>query len=166
MMTKKKAFEFLEKNQPFPEDESVEFNIKKFNEIRIFFIENNDPLCVPLFLNCFGEGSGFGIYQTIEDLVAQYDDELVIMHLNKALFSQYAGVRYWCAQIAQNYKDTSLINGLIYSYKLGGNDSKCASLIALSNYDDLKVIDIANDSLKEEVDDGLLQEIASDILKR
>ena len=166
MIESSEAFEFLRQHQPLPNDNILESVIEKFNEVRKYFLDNPDPGCVPLFLNCFGEGSGFGLYQTIEDLIRGYDDNFVIVHLRNALFSSHVGVRYWCSQIASCYEYDDLIDGLINVYDEGNIDSKCASLTALSNYDDQqRVIEIAKKAINSEKDDDLL-EIARDILGR
>ena len=163
MINESDAFDFFRQNKPLPEDSTLESITDKFNEVVKYFLSNPDPSCVPLFINCFGAGSGFGVYHTIEDLICGYDDSLVITHLKKALFSKYDGVRYWCAQIAANYKNDVLIDGLVNVYNKGDIDSKCAALTALSNHDDTRVSKIAKQALKVESDEDL-QEIAKDIL--
>lgn len=165
MMTHDRAIDFLKKNQPLPSDDMLEKDIEIFNEVRKFFLENPDSNCIPLFLNCFGDGSGFGVYQTIEDLLAEYDDSVVITHLKNALFSKFSGVRYWCAQMSARYESEELIDGLLNVYNKGDIDSKCAALAALSSYDDPKVIAIAEKALQDE-NDGDLLEIAGDILQK
>ena len=52
MITRLEAFSFLESHQPMPSDEKLtEIEIKKYEEVRTFFINNPDEQCVPLFLN-------------------------------------------------------------------------------------------------------------------
>ncbi len=161
-MIHEEALHFLRVNQPLPTDELLD--VGSFNEVREYFIENPDPKCVPLFLNCFGEGSGFGLYQRISDLLVQYDESLVIFHLKCALFSHFSGVRYWCAQICEGYESSELVDGLIYVYENGDIDSKCASLTALSTYKDPRVFALAKQAFNQEKDVDVL-EIATDILQ-
>ena len=68
MILRDEAIQFLKANQPLPNDDKLEKDIEKFSEVKQFFVDNPDPECIPLFLNCFGDGGGFGLYQTIDDL--------------------------------------------------------------------------------------------------
>ena len=165
MINRHQAIEFLKLNQPLPDDALLEKDIAVFKEVEQYFANNPDPACVPLFLNCFGDGSGYGRYQIIEDLILKYDGKLVVSHLKQALFSQYSSVRYWCSQISQNYTNNELIDGLINAFKKGDIDTKCAALTALTNYDDNRVITISKAIVFESNDDDLL-EIATDILNK
>jgi hypothetical protein len=163
-MNDKDAIAFLKKYQPLPDDgEELEAIIKDFDEVRLFFLENPNPECIPLFLNCFGNGSGYGIYQLVEDVIFKHDQLAIIHHLNKALYSNYESVRYWCAQIAEQLDSEDLLDGLINVYEKGNDDAKCASLTALSGIHHEKVIELAKKVLKEEKDEVLL-EIADDIV--
>ncbi len=162
-MNRDHALTFLKQNQPLPEDAELAKKIHEFVEVRNYFLANPDPACVPLFLNCFGEGSGYGVYQTIEDVVGKHDGDLVVESLKEALLSIHPSVRYWCAQISDNYGSKDLIDGLINVYNSGNSDAKCVALTALSNYDDSRVIGLARKALKDERDDDLL-EIAEDII--
>ncbi len=162
-MNRDHALAFLQQNQPLPEDAELAKKIQEFVEVRDYFLANPDPACVPLFLNCFGEGSGCGVYQTVEDVVGKHDGDLVVESLKEALLSIHPSVRYWCAQISENYTSTDLVDGLINVYNSGNSDAKCAALTALSNYDDSRVIGLARKALKDERDDDLL-EIAEDII--
>ena len=93
-MNTQEALEFLEQNQPMPADsELTEEHIAKYDEIRSFFIESPDLACLPLFLNSFGDGDGFGVYQLIEDVIGQLRFEEVLPHLLDALSSPFRSVR-------------------------------------------------------------------------
>ena len=79
MITKIKAFSFLREHQPMPSDEDVtEEEIKKYEEVRTFFINNPDERCVPLFLNSFGGKDGLGVYQMVEDVIVMYNKKVVL----------------------------------------------------------------------------------------
>ena len=95
--------------------------------------------------------------------MAKYDGDTVVENLKGALFSKYPGVRYWCAQICENYDGEKLIPGLINVYQPGDLDAKCAALTALSNYDDSRVIGLARKALNDERDNDFL-EIAKDTI--
>ena len=163
-MEKKHAIDFLKQYQPLPDDGAeLESIIQTFNEIRMFFLENPEPESIPLFLNCFGNGNGYGTYQLIEDVIILHDKNVVISHLKKALYSSYPSVRYWCAQIAEHFDSDELLDGLINVYQNGDDDAKCAALTALSGIENEKVFELAKNALIEEIDEDLL-EIADDIV--
>jgi hypothetical protein len=163
-MDKKEAIDFLKQNQPLPDDgEELEAIISVFDDVRKYFLDNPDPECIPLFLNCFGQGSGYGVYQLIEDVMAKHDRPEVLTHLKTALYSENTSVRYWCAQIAERFDAEELLNGLINVYEKGDDDAKCASLTALSGIPNNKVVDLAKKALETETDEVLL-EIAEDIV--
>ncbi len=162
-MNRDHALAFLQQNQPLPGDAELANIIHELVEVRDYFLANPEPACVPLFLNCFGDGSGYGVYQTIEDVIGKYDGDLVVGHLKKALFSNCPGVRYWCAQISETYDSKDLIEGLINVYRSGNVDAKCAALTALSGYEDSRVNQLARKALSDEGDNCIL-EIAEDLI--
>ncbi|MFC1745784.1 HEAT repeat domain-containing protein [Candidatus Riflebacteria bacterium] len=163
-MNKKDAITFLKENQPLPDDgEELDAIIEVFGEVQEYFLENPDPECVPLFLNCFGQGNGNGGYQLIEDVMVKHDRDIVIPHLKTALQSESASVRYWCAQIAERYDSEELIDGLFNVYEKGDYDAKCASLTTLTVIKKKKVIDFVKKVIDTEADEDLL-EIAEDIV--
>ncbi|WP_321414144.1 hypothetical protein [uncultured Desulfobacter sp.] len=113
-MNKEDAIVFFLKYQPLPNDgEELEAIISVFDDVLKYFLDNPDPECIPLFLNCFGQGSGYGVYQLIEDVISKHNESDVIPHLKNALQSKYSSVRYWCAQIAERFESEDLIDGLI-----------------------------------------------------
>ena len=163
-MDKKDAIAFLKENQPLPDDgEKLEAIISIFDDVRKYFFDNPDPECIPLFLNCFGQGSGYGVYQLIEDVLSKYNESDVVPHLKNALQSKHPSVRYWCSQIAEQFESEDLIEELINVYEKGDIDAKCASLTALSGIEDEKVISLAKKTLEDETDE-VLCEIAEDIV--
>lgn len=109
MITRTEAMDFLREHQPMPKDGQLEEGlIKKYDEVRQFFLENPDEECIPLFLNSFGGRDGFGVYQMVED------------------------VKYWCVQISANFPDISLFNSLVQLLESGDEDIKAASVTALA----------------------------------
>ncbi len=109
-MTKDEAIKFLEKNQPLPSDEGLsQDQVNTFAAIRKYIIEEPDPIFIPLMLNAFGNGSGFGVYQVCDDVFRKYPKEQIVPHLSVALQSPHWGVRYWASQWAMNFPDESLI---------------------------------------------------------
>ena len=107
------ALDFLKQNQPMPDDDRLtEELITEYDEIRLFFIVNHDPRCIPLFLNSFGKGDGFGVYQLVEDVIAAYPVDWVVPCIDLALRSADPNIRYWCAQIAERFPVYDLIEPL------------------------------------------------------
>ncbi len=111
-MNKEEALQFLWANQPLPPDDQLGERIVMFNEVRKFFQENYDPRCLEPLLNAFGDGSGFGVYQLVEDTVDRYPSELVVPQIHKALHSPHRGVRYWNAELAANFPSEILVDDL------------------------------------------------------
>ncbi|WLQ16753.1 hypothetical protein O5O45_12575 [Hahella aquimaris] len=96
-----KALEFLRKHQPLPADEDVsEADIDMLNQVRELLISNPDERAIPLVLNAFGDGGGFGVYQVCDDIFRPFKPEAVLPHLKNALASKHYGVRYWASQWA------------------------------------------------------------------
>ena len=132
-MTLHEALSFLKQHQPLPADESLnEEIINKYNEVRVFFEENLYPDCIPLFLNSFGEGDGFGVYPLIEDTMIKYLPEVVIPALVESLSKGKRSVKYWCAQIAGSFPDKRLISPLgLLLLEDSDRDIRYMSVVAL-----------------------------------
>lgn len=73
------ALDFLKQHQLMLSDLEIEKSIiDKYDEVRKYFLKNRNPECVQLFLNSFGEISGFGVYQLVEDVIRKYNADEVI----------------------------------------------------------------------------------------
>lgn len=108
-MTTDEALDFLARHQPMPDDKSLTQDlIDRYDEVRRHFLAHDDVRSVPLFLNSFGEGTGWGVYQLVEDVLRRYPREAVVRSLADSLASPHAGVRGWSLQIAMEYPDRSL----------------------------------------------------------
>jgi hypothetical protein len=82
------AVAFLKQYQPLPDDEALNELpdvMNTYDETRKYFLENPDPVCIRLFLHSFGEGSGYGMYQLIEDVISKFEPELVVPQLVNVL---------------------------------------------------------------------------------
>ncbi len=109
-MTHEQAEDFLRRNQPLPADDALtQEQISTFDGIRKFLIESPSPDLVPLMLNAFGNGSGFGVYQVCDTVFRQFTKDQMVPHLAAALASPDWGVRYWASQWAADFPDESLI---------------------------------------------------------
>jgi len=94
------------------DDKLTEELITEYDEVRLFFISNPDPRCIPLFLNSFGKGDGFGVYQVVDDVIAIFPASQVVPYLNLALRSRDLNLRYWCSQVATRFPVPELIESL------------------------------------------------------
>jgi len=161
-MDKHEALDFLERYQPLPSDAELEsqmFILDQYDQVREFFLANPYPECVPLFLNSFGDGSGFGVYQLVEDVIIQFSKEDVIPCLIKALVSSHMGVRYWCSQIAGSFPDKRLIKPLRSLLMDNSNsaDIKIMVVYALSRIEDEESQKILNDQLMVENTESIIR---------
>ncbi len=169
MITKIKAFSFLREHQPMPSDEDVtEEEIKKYEEVRTFFINNPDERCVPLFLNSFGGKDGLGVYQMVEDVIVMYNKKVVLPCILHAFNSSYEGVRYWCIQIASNFPDESLLSPLANFLQSEDQDIKTAAItaiaqLALNHIRVYEVLKILEKEIKQITDEDI-KEFAIEVL--
>lgn len=114
MVIRQEALDFLKEHQPMPSDDKLqEKEIKKYEEVRRYFLENPDEQCVPLFFNSFGGKDGLGVYQMVEEVILMYDSEAVLPYLLKTFDSEYESVKYWGIQISSNYPSECLFNPLV-----------------------------------------------------
>jgi len=155
-MTKDDALQFLREHQPLPSDaELTEDVIVQFDEIRKFFSENPDPACVSLFLNSFGDGSGFGVYQLVERTLQKQDRNLVIRELKSGLRSPRPSVRGWCAEISAGFADECLIPELSTLLQEGDYDTKYAAVTALEQIGGESVKSLLQRCVSSERDTGI-----------
>lgn len=165
-MTKEAAIQFLEANQPLPPDSKLSQTvIDRFDEVRLYFLETPDPICVPLLLNAFGDGDGFGVYQLVEDVLLRQNRDQVIRNLLVSLESNYRGVRYWSSQIAANFPDEALVPALVRLLDEDDFDMKYAALTALEQTKALSSREAIMTFAVEESDEEL-KELAEEILAR
>lgn len=163
-MDKNEALNFLKENQPLPNDKELnEKSLEKYDNVRKFFLENPCEECIPLFLNSFGGMDGLGVYQLIEDVIRQFNSDIVIPYLNKALESKIETVQYWCTQIAACFPNKCLINNLTYIAENGFEDAKMFAILALSKINEPKITDILK-KLKEKESNIEIIEIIEDTL--
>jgi hypothetical protein len=113
-MDREEGLRFLRAHQPLPPDASLdEETIRRFDTVRTFFAANPDTECIPLFLNAFGEGSGFGIYQLCDDVFRAYPQSSLTPHLAAALSSPRRSVRYWAAHWAMEFSAPEFVAPLV-----------------------------------------------------
>jgi hypothetical protein len=133
------ALQFLRDHQPLADDfsesgeELSEADSIMINEVLIYFHENYDERCVPLILNCFGNGDGYGVYLYALRAISIYPANVVIPALAKSLTNKSGGVRWWSSQIAATYgqTDSCLIAPLLSYLQEDGNDERMYCVYAL-----------------------------------
>jgi len=131
-MTSDDALTFLKTHQPLPPDDALnEATLERFDEIRKYFRDNPDPECVQLFLNAFGDGSGFGVYQLVGKTLVEQDRERVVRELIYALQSPRRSIQNWASEIAALFPDERLLEPLGVLLRDGDFDLKYAVLTAL-----------------------------------
>jgi HEAT repeat protein len=152
MMDTEEALAFLSRHQPLPPDSGWTDELaERYAEVREYFAHSPDPRCIPLLLNSFGQGSGFGNYQLVEDVMAQFPADLVVPNLVEALRHGTPSVRYWCAQIAANFPESGLVDPLRDLLMTGDEDSQLAAVTALERVPDERVGDVLRQALRSEL---------------
>ncbi len=123
---------FLQINQPLPSTELISKEIlKQFEDALGLLKGQRVEESIPLLLNCFGEGDGHCAYQRVEEVVAKHAKEAVLPYLAQALTNQKGSVRYWCAQIARRFPDSSLLIPLRDLVLNGRAEERAAALLAI-----------------------------------
>lgn len=169
MITKLEAFSFLKEHQPMPSDDKLtKQEIEKYEEVRRFFLDNEDEQCIPLFLNSFGGRDCYGIYQMVEEVILMYDKEVVLPYILDAFNSSCEYVIYWCVEIASNFPDADLFIPLVKFLKYEDEDIKLATIMALAQLalNDINTNDVI-EVLKNEIEtisDDEIKEFAEEVL--
>ncbi len=159
-MEKQAAISFLQANQPMPSDALMPSDlIKTYDEVRRYFIANPDTGCIDLFLRSFGEGDGFGVYQIVDEVLRQYPKSEVVPRLAMCLKSQKRSVRYWCAEMASEFPDPSLVEPLSDLLQEGDIDIHSAAVTALFTIPDAGVSSILQAAMRREADRELRERI-------
>jgi len=126
------AIAFLVQHQPLPPDRSLrEDTIRTFDEIRRWLKNNPDESVLALVLNAFGDGTGHGVYQLIEDSLGAFEPSVVKGQLKSSLASAHSSVRYWSAHIAALYTDDELVQPLANLLRDPDPDARFAAAVAL-----------------------------------
>ena len=152
------AIAFLKKHQPLPDDEELNELpdvMTAYDETRKYFLENPDPVCIKLFLYSFGEGSGYGMYQIIENVFWKFDPELVVPELVNALEFGPESTLYWNAQISSNFPDIRLLPILSKLVNHNDSDVRWATVVALEQIGGSEVFDVLLQRLLIEKDEGV-----------
>jgi hypothetical protein len=107
------ALSFLRNHQPMPDDETLDETLaREYEAVRKHFETVNDRRSVPLLLNSFGRGTGFGVYQLVEDALGYQDADAVRTALPSAIRSRNGGVRVWSIEIAVRYASRNVLDAI------------------------------------------------------
>lgn len=161
MITKTEALSFLKEHQPMPKDNLLTKEvIEKYEEVRVFFLNNPAEECIPLFLNSFGGKDGLGVYQMVEDVIMMYDKEVVLQYILNTFDSLYVSVKYWCVQISSGFPDASLFCPLVKLLQSEDVDIKTATVtvlaqLALNDIYTNDVIKVLEDEVKTIYDEEI-----------
>ncbi len=167
VMNEDDALAFLKNNQPLPDDDRLTDEvIQRFDEVLQFFLQHKNVASLPLFLNAFGNGSGFGVYQLVEDVVQLFPPETVVPQLAASLDSSHRGVRYWCTQIAAYFPSSELIDPLTRRLHEDDSDIRWAAITALEPIDHDSVISLLQNALEQEEDEDLREMLGELIEER
>ena len=112
-MDRDSAIAFMHANRPMPpEAELTDADAQTFDEIRQHFIANPNPVCIPLFLNAFGDGMRLGVYQFCDDEFRCYEQSELTPHIVAARRSPVACTRWWAANWAMDFPDPEMLDAL------------------------------------------------------
>jgi hypothetical protein len=158
-MNEKDAIDFLLTVQPMPNDDILtEDLINEYDKVRLYLAAHPTEAALPLLLNSFGNGFGFGVYQLVEDTIAAFPTNLVVENLAFALQSPNEGVRFWASQISERYFDPSLLTPLQSLIHDESPSIRAAAITSLERYLDL------DEALRKELEDLVLVEKESWVL--
>ena len=143
-----------------PSDQEMsEATIREYNDVREFFLANPDKESIPLFIFSFGEGSGYGVYQLVDDVLAKHDGNDVVPVLCLALQTGTRSVRYWAAQIAWRFPDLRLLKPLSVTLGDADADVRCASAAGIAFIGGTDARALLQDRLDVEQDSHVRQTI-------
>lgn len=152
-MDKQSALAFLRSHQPMPPDPLISKELlDDYQDALEFFIKNPDAECVPLFLKSFGERDLFGNYSRVYEALRNLPTEKVIPCIREGLASEFRSVRYWNAQLAQDFPDSSFIDGLALLLQEDDVDNRYAAVSALSEIGSPSALRVLSDALSHEQD--------------
>ena len=166
-MNKENALAFLRKNQPCPSDwEMPDGLMQEYDSVLKYFLSHPDKECVPLFLNSFGDGDGWGVYVMVEPLIEKFMPEDVVPHLACALIVGPKSVRYWCAQIASAFPSTDLIAPLCECLKDNNSGVREFAAFAISRIQERDSLMILRNHLNVEANEEIRNLIFHVLMER
>lgn len=141
-----------------PDDDQLSDDlIVRYDEVRKTLAQQIDPRAVPLLLNSFGDGNGFGVYQLVEDTLRAYPREQVVQALMHSLRSDISSVRSWSMDIALEYSDERLLPHAVHLLNSADRDTRFFAAAFLAEFADPPA------SVREALQRGLGRESDSEI---
>lgn len=138
-MNRNEALSFLRDHQPMPDDDDLTQEvIDKYDEVRKFFTANPDKEVISLFLNSYGNGDGWGVYQLVEDVFYKCHRDHVVVEIKEILENPSIAdsVRYWVTQVSAAFSDVKLKKGLAISLKSKNEDIRDAAQLSIDMIDE------------------------------
>ena len=124
-MNGEEAIEFLRRHQPLPPDaELTESLITEFDEARKALEVDPKPEGLRLILTALGRGSGFGVYQLLDDTLRAYDRGAVVDVLAELLDAAPDDRSGWYMDFALDYPDERLVGPVIAALERGDRDTR------------------------------------------
>ena len=153
---------FLEKNQPFPNEENItDKDINMYiNSLKYLYEVYADERCISLLLNCFGSWNLFEIDKNVEFILLKFDKEIVEPYLIKYLKSENKYVRYWSACYASTFLSKNNI-GLLESIIQNKNEeeeTRLFALISMSFIDEEQTNKYIQDLSKDDFNKKLIED--------
>jgi len=138
-MNRNEALSFLRDHQPMPDDDDLTQEvIDKYDEVRKFFTANPDKEVISLFLNSYGNGDGWGVYQLVEGVFYKCHRDDVVVEIKEILENPSIAdsVRYWVTQVSAAFSDVKLKKGLAISLKSKNEDIRDAAQLSIDMIDE------------------------------
>ncbi|HZM72997.1 MAG TPA: hypothetical protein VFC71_06440 [Candidatus Polarisedimenticolia bacterium] len=124
-MNGQEAIDFLGRHQPMPPDEELTDElIGQFDEARRALALDPQGGGVRLLLNAIGRGSGFGVYQLVDDTLRAYDPDNVVQVLAELLATVPDDRSGWLMEYALDYPDERLIDPVVEALVRGDRDTR------------------------------------------
>ena len=164
-MTTSEALAFLQAHQPMPDDDRLGAQpelMATYDEVRKHFIQHPDLRCIPLWLNSFGGWDGFGMYQLVEDVFFQLDEQLVTQALLTNLLDVTrlsAYVLYWNVQLCLSFPHAGMLPALAQVLNHPLPDIRTMAVYALGQLEADTVAPMLKQQLAMEDDTGVIAAI-------
>ncbi len=163
-MTDEVALEFLRRHQPMPDDSILDQEIlDHYDEVRKYFLIHHNLACIPIFLNSFGEGTAFGIYQLVEGVIRLFPSDVLIPHIEQALMSRHSSVRFWTTEIAALFPCSKLIDPLEHMLHDDSLDIRIDAAFAHGLIEDSRTLPILEQTLQRENDPEFVKDLTEAI---
>ncbi|MCI1188851.1 HEAT repeat domain-containing protein [Hymenobacter sp. DH14] len=162
-MTTLDALAFLQAHQPLPDDDGLGQRpdlMQTYHEVLQHLREYPDPQCIPLLLRSFGGWNGFGLYQTVEDVLYQFNEQLVVAALLQELEPPNwlnPGTLYWHVDLCTTFSNARLFDPLVVLLNHPLADIRHAVVYALGLQEAKRVAPVLQRQLAVEDDEEVIK---------